>query len=142
MRRATNISRPSAVPNSQVDVLISNPPYVSPEEYHGGTTSRSVRIFEPKLALVPPENIAPFMMDSGNFRPEDFFYHHISALLCTLQVRLTILECGSRLQAMRVATVYENVIGSHKDLGKGHVNIWSDTGIDTDPCAVIVQLEN
>lgn len=129
----------SNVSNSQIDVLISNPPYVSLEEYHDGTTSRSVRIFEPKLALVPPENISQFMVDSGDFRPEDFFYHHIAALMCALQVKLGVLECGSRLQAVRVAMICENIIHSYKGLGKGHVNIWSDTGMDTDPCAVIMQ---
>jgi hypothetical protein len=35
------------------DILISNPPYISPTGYWK-TTTRSVRGFEPKLALVPP----------------------------------------------------------------------------------------
>lgn len=135
-------SRLSTVSNSQVDVLISNPPYVSLEEYHDGTMSRSVRIFEPKLALVPPDNITPLTMESGNLRPEDFFYHHIAALMCILQVKLTVLECGSRSQAVRVAMICKDIISGYDGLGKGYVNIWSDTGINTDPCAVIVQIGN
>lgn len=35
------------------DILISNPPYISPSAYWK-TTTRAVRKFEPKLALVPP----------------------------------------------------------------------------------------
>ncbi|KAI9827988.1 MAG: hypothetical protein M1819_006831 [Sarea resinae] len=40
---------------SEWDVIISNPPYISPEGYKR-TTSRSVRNFEPRLALVPPSS--------------------------------------------------------------------------------------
>ncbi|PSK38045.1 Release factor glutamine methyltransferase [Elsinoe australis] len=36
-------------------VLVSNPPYVSPRQYRL-TTTKSVRGFEPRLALVPPEH--------------------------------------------------------------------------------------
>ncbi|OJD28241.1 hypothetical protein ACJ73_00371 [Blastomyces percursus] len=37
-----------------VTILLSNPPYISPAQFTNGTTARSVRKFEPKLALVPP----------------------------------------------------------------------------------------
>ncbi|EEH50129.1 uncharacterized protein PADG_06208 [Paracoccidioides brasiliensis Pb18] len=37
-----------------VTILLSNPPYISPSQFRNGTTSRSVRMYEPKLALVPP----------------------------------------------------------------------------------------
>ncbi|PGH06598.1 hypothetical protein GX51_02224 [Blastomyces parvus] len=37
-----------------VTILLSNPPYISSAQFTNGTTARSVRKFEPKLALVPP----------------------------------------------------------------------------------------
>ena len=37
------------------DILTSNPPYISPRSYNT-CTARSVRNFEPKLALVPPQS--------------------------------------------------------------------------------------
>jgi release factor glutamine methyltransferase len=39
------------VPPASLDLLLSNPPYVSEAEYH--SLSREVRVFEPKSALVP-----------------------------------------------------------------------------------------
>ncbi|KAL4911680.1 S-adenosyl-L-methionine-dependent methyltransferase [Aspergillus aurantiobrunneus] len=126
----------------RIDVLISNPPYVSPEEYYDGTTSRSVRIFEPKSALVPPENIHSSISESEHVRHEDLFYYHFGALIVAFQVKMAVFECGSRLQAIRVATICRNTFSKLelKDsrLIQMQVSIWSVTGVDTDPCAVIV----
>jgi release factor glutamine methyltransferase len=43
--------RTPPVPPALLDLLLSNPPYVSEAEYHA--LSREVRAFEPKSALVP-----------------------------------------------------------------------------------------
>ncbi|KLJ12045.1 hypothetical protein EMPG_09611 [Blastomyces silverae] len=55
---SSNISTPkptSPEPDTNtVTILLSNPPYISPAQFTNGTTARSVRKFEPKLALVPP----------------------------------------------------------------------------------------
>ncbi|QSS62546.1 hypothetical protein I7I51_02283 [Histoplasma capsulatum] len=40
--------------NPVITILLSNPPYISPAQFANGTTARSVRRYEPKLALVPP----------------------------------------------------------------------------------------
>src|SRR5271154_2322142 len=41
---------PAASSEINFDVIIANPPYISPTQYApGGTTARSVRLFEPKL---------------------------------------------------------------------------------------------
>ncbi|KAL4998979.1 S-adenosyl-L-methionine-dependent methyltransferase [Aspergillus recurvatus] len=134
--RTTGLSAPSG---PHCDVLISNPPYVSVKEYHDGTTSRSVRMFEPKLALVPPESTHLSMVGSRHVQREDIFYYHIACLVTLFQVKMAVFECGCRSQAMRVATICEYIIGRHSGPnGSVLVDVWSVTGDDTDPCAVIV----
>ncbi|KAL4759857.1 S-adenosyl-L-methionine-dependent methyltransferase [Aspergillus foveolatus] len=134
--RTTSLS-PSSGPHC--DVIISNPPYVSVEEYHDGTTSRSVRLFEPKLALVPPESTLSTMVESKHVRREDIFYYHIACLATLFKAKMTVLECGSRSQAERVATLCKSVIGKHGYWsGPVLVDVWSVTGFDTGPSAVIV----
>ncbi|KAL4861121.1 hypothetical protein BDV12DRAFT_180726 [Aspergillus spectabilis] len=126
---------PALVP--RCDVLISNPPYVSSNEYHDGTTSRSARIFEPRIALVPPGNALSSIVGSENIRHEDIFYCHIAALVSSLQVKLAVFECGSRSQALRVAALYKDVLEINAT-GRLVVDVWSVTGADLGPCAVIV----
>lgn len=56
------------------DIIISNPPYISPAAYWK-TTMRSVRGFEPRLALVPPDFPPKATLDvsahgdSGSLKP-------------------------------------------------------------------------
>ncbi|KAL6229232.1 hypothetical protein BDW75DRAFT_225429 [Aspergillus navahoensis] len=121
------------------DVLISNPPYVSVEEYRGGTTSRSVRMFEPKLALVPPESTRLPMVGSRHVQHEDIFYYQIACLVPLFQARIAVFECGNRSQAMRVATICESIIGKRSSRNRPVlVDVWSVTSNDTDPSAVVV----
>lgn len=83
----------------EFDVLVSNPPYISTSDFRNGTTARSVRLFEPRLALVPP-----LSLDSGseNGNPEDIFYHHLLSLSRKARAKITVLECGDIEQARRV----------------------------------------
>ncbi|OAX80139.1 hypothetical protein ACJ72_05538 [Emergomyces africanus] len=37
-----------------ITIVVSNPPYISPAQFINGTTARSVRKYEPRIALVPP----------------------------------------------------------------------------------------
>ncbi|KAL3483585.1 S-adenosyl-L-methionine-dependent methyltransferase [Aspergillus germanicus] len=122
------------------DVIISNPPYISPGDYRSGTTSRSVRMFEPKLALVPPESYSGLMLHVDDFPVEDLFYHHIAAIVAISRARLTVLECGNRLQAMRVASLYKKVLQERGEISRVVVDVWSVTGVDTHPCAVLIHL--
>lgn len=103
----------------QLLVLTSNPPYISPKAYRDGTTARSVRLFEPKKALVPPliAGAAGAAMDnecscgsgsgsgseSGVVEQADLFYCPIIELSRQLNAHLTVLECGDPAQARRVA---------------------------------------
>ncbi|GAD99333.1 S-adenosylmethionine-dependent methyltransferase [Paecilomyces variotii No. 5] len=91
------------------DVLISNPPYVSPVAFRDGTTSRSVRTYEPKLALVPPTTSSCHVKQGTDILPqEDTFYPSLLRLSSKLRVRLTVLECGDPQQAQRLLQLAES----------------------------------
>ena len=85
------------------DIWISNPPYISPEDYFK-KTSRSVRDFEPKEALVPPEasttrkGTAPGTGEVG-----DKFYQDILGQAMELRAKVVLFEVGDMNQAKRVA---------------------------------------
>ncbi|KAF9732041.1 hypothetical protein PMIN04_011014 [Paraphaeosphaeria minitans] len=79
------------------DILISNPPYISPSAYWK-TTTRSVRVFEPKLALVPP----PPTSNSG-IAQGDSFYPPILGIANEVEAKIVLLEVADLDQALRVA---------------------------------------
>ena len=78
------------------DVLISNPPYISPNAFNI-STSLSVRRFEPKLALVPPSK--PLRTDA---EVADLFYPHLLHLANTLAVKVFAVEVADLDQARRI----------------------------------------
>jgi methylase of polypeptide subunit release factors len=98
-------------PLPKIDLLISNPPYISHSDFHNGTTSRSVRLFEPRLALVPrPDtNIDTNAISQEGDKPEDIFYRRILELAQDVQASLTILECGDKMQAERVVEMFQGI---------------------------------
>lgn len=102
------------------DLLISNPPYISRAEFRNGTTGRSVRRFEPELALVPPAV-------SEDCRPEDIFYHRILTLAFELNTKITVLECGDMQQAQRVVALHHQLA---LDENQFNVEIWPELGQD------------
>lgn len=84
-----------------VDVLVSNPPYISARGF-SHDTARSVRNFEPKLALVP----SPVMFSSSSTkdgRPEDVFYARLLDIAKELSPRFMVFEVGDLAQGLRVA---------------------------------------
>jgi methylase of polypeptide subunit release factors len=99
-------------------LLISNPPYISRSEFGNGTTARSVRLFEPKMALVPPSLVTGDEPD----RPEDIFYHRILALAFKLRAKITVLECGDIVQAKRVVALYETL--ASRESGQFSAEVW------------------
>ncbi|CAI7629090.1 unnamed protein product [Penicillium glandicola] len=103
---------------SGCDLLISNPPYISQREFRNGTTARSVRRFEPKLALVPPYS------GSGmeDCMPEDIFYHRILTLAFKLKAKLTVLECGDSHQANRVVALHKRLASAES--GQFSADVW------------------
>ncbi|KAI1135117.1 S-adenosyl-L-methionine-dependent methyltransferase [Hypoxylon sp. FL0543] len=82
---------------SAVDILVSNPPYISARGF-SRDTERSVRNHEPKLALVPavPPTLFPY------YRAEDVFYARLLEIYQALRPKLAVFEVGDLQQALRV----------------------------------------
>jgi hypothetical protein len=80
------------------DIVISNPPYISPKEYWK-TTTRSVRGFEPKLALVPPQDAGDADLPQG-----DAFYQPLLNIARDVEAKIILLEIADLDQALRVAS--------------------------------------
>ncbi|XPS90820.1 Peptide chain release factor N(5)-glutamine methyltransferase [Ascochyta lentis] len=78
------------------DILISNPPYISPSAYWK-TTQRSVRMFEPKLALVPPKS------NLDDTQQGDIFYPRLLKIANEVEAKVVLLEVADLEQALRVA---------------------------------------
>ncbi|KAK8111161.1 S-adenosyl-L-methionine-dependent methyltransferase [Apiospora kogelbergensis] len=101
-----------------IDVLVSNPPYISTKGFHRDT-GRSVRNFEPRLALVPrprdDERSAPCA-------PEDVFYQRLCEVAETLRPKIMLFEVGDLEQALRVAQMASLTAGERlRD-----IEIWRD----------------
>ncbi|KAL8728553.1 MAG: hypothetical protein Q9166_005286 [cf. Caloplaca sp. 2 TL-2023] len=103
---------------SQYDVVISNPPYVTPEDYNH-TITRSVRNHEPKLALVPKVG------DTSHEAGGDAFYPSIFSLAEPSNTKMIAVEVGGMQQAERVA----EMVGKRK--GWRRIEIWRDGVLDT-----------
>jgi methylase of polypeptide subunit release factors len=84
------------------DILIANPPYISPREFQR-TTSRSVRMFEPPLALVPSSLPTMSDVDIG-----DRFYPRLLELALQVNVKVVLFEVADMAQAQRVASLMIN----------------------------------
>jgi HemK-like putative methylase len=88
----------SAVPEkSDWDILISNPPYISPAAF-AHTTTRSVKRFEPRLALVPSSSTPLLDSDHG-----DLFYPRLLSFAAKLSSKVVLFEVADLAQAERVA---------------------------------------
>lgn len=96
------------------DILISNPPYISPLGFQR-TTTRSVRTFEPKLALVPPQRPG-----QGDVEQGDMFYPRLLEIAREVEAKVVLLEVADLAQAHRVARCAQEL-----DIFDG-VEIWKD----------------
>ena len=98
------------------DILISNPPYISPTCYLR-TTCRTVRNWEPRLALVPQQKSCrgSFPLDAG-----DGFYPCLLDLARRVDTGIVLLETADLAQAGRVARLGRGM--SHWD----GIEIWRD----------------
>ncbi|CEO58487.1 hypothetical protein PMG11_03208 [Penicillium brasilianum] len=123
----------------KIDLLISNPPYISSTDFHNGTTARSVRLFEPRLALVPPTDAHTNTNAIGKLgdKPEDIFYRRILGLSLAVEASITVLECGDRMQAERVVGMFWGMSGSRERRCEGEgggdgftAEVWPDTEED------------
>lgn len=81
------------------DIVISNPPYISEREFIGsGVVERSVRRYEPRLALIPPNDEHEEALPSQ----PDLFYRLLLSIASKLDAPLLIMEVGDTEQANRV----------------------------------------
>ena len=103
------------------DIIISNPPYVSPKAFNT-ITSPSVRKFEPKLALVPNEvHLDPLVIETS--RDEaigDTFYSRLLEVTAISGAQAGLFEVGDMEQAKRVVA---KVLGMEESR---HMEIWRD----------------
>ncbi|ETN40621.1 uncharacterized protein HMPREF1541_04898 [Cyphellophora europaea CBS 101466] len=103
------------------DIVISNPPYVAPADYNlGGRTERSVRNYEPQMALVPPQ--AP----DCRLHPGDTFYPHILRIARQVSAYLIVMEVGDSAQAKRVRDLVQQA--QLKKGGTLRIETWYDDG--------------
>ncbi|KAI9746391.1 MAG: hypothetical protein M1818_000104 [Claussenomyces sp. TS43310] len=103
------------------DIVISNPPYISKEGFNKDT-ARSVRTFEPQLALVPPsfplepgyKPSEPSALDDSSMydvklpdklilSPEDIFYPRILSTAMAARAKFVLMETADLTQALRVS---------------------------------------
>jgi methylase of polypeptide subunit release factors len=85
------------------DILISNPPYISPLAFRT-TTARSVRGFEPRLALVPPSEAGRSDTEQG-----DAFYPMLLIAARDVEAKIVLLEVADLDQALRVARMAQQM---------------------------------
>lgn len=97
------------------DVIVSNPPYISPQSFFKDT-ARSVRGYEPRLALVPP-NIGEEIV--GDEERGDLFYPSILRVAKEVRVKILLVEVADLAQAGRAA-------GLAVAEGWDGVEIWRD----------------
>lgn len=86
---------------SSWEVVVSNPPYISPKSFNS-TTSRSVRNYEPKLALVPPQSEAATSNPAADNAVGDAFYPRLLHIAHKVNACVVLMEVADMKQATRV----------------------------------------
>jgi len=88
---------------AKCDILLSNPPYICPDEW--SKLSSSVRDHEPKDALVPSLCPDALGMDPRRVHPADVFYNILFSQADRLATKLIWFEIGDVAQAKRVVNM-------------------------------------
>ncbi|KAL8836437.1 MAG: hypothetical protein Q9170_002925 [Blastenia crenularia] len=114
--------------DAEWDIVISNPPYIPPEGF-SRTTTRSVRCWEPRRALVPPSPRNTSAVGKGRSADEsigDFFYPRILEIAVNAGAKVVVMEVGDMAQA-------ERVVGMMLRTKRwGSYEIWRDGGLERD----------
>jgi methylase of polypeptide subunit release factors len=129
--------------NGNWDILISNPPYISPSAFNH-TTTRSVKKYEPRLALVPPPiqspttaSLHPKSLTTQHFNPHslnpdqdqdqgDLFYPHLLTIATAISAKVILFEVADLEQAKIVAEM------ARRQGSWDGVEIWRDDPIAND----------
>ncbi|PVH71562.1 S-adenosyl-L-methionine-dependent methyltransferase [Cadophora sp. DSE1049] len=114
--RTADIFNPLPKNIGQFDIIISNPPYISRSAFNTQTT-RSVRNYEPKQALVPID------------QNPDVFYKRLIRLHQIHLSQVLVMEVGDAAQAIRVAEMAFNMneTSFHRaPKVRNRVEIWRD----------------
>lgn len=84
--------------DAQIDILVSNPPYISRKGFENDT-ERSVRKYEPRLALVPETQLNSLYPQA---KSEDVFYARLLEIAQQTRPKVVLFEVGDLEQATRV----------------------------------------
>lgn len=84
------------------DIVISNPPYISPDGF-SKTSSRSVRNFEPRIALVPRHDRIGLDTSLSDHEIGDMFYPRLLQIAQQVGSQVLLMEVADMGQARRVA---------------------------------------
>lgn len=122
--------------NPNVNIIVSNPPYISQEAFRTETT-RSVRNWEPKLALVPEKRhpLATFERPPSESlkaveatEAADIFYQRLLILHSDVfESQVLVMEVGDEAQAVRVAKMALSYCNGPTTRKRNHVEIWRDS---------------
>ena len=95
------------LPDGKWDILVSNPPYISPRSFHLDT-SRSVRNYEPKIALVPhlvyPSAQQRVLDPQSDLAVGDMFYPRLLEIAQLVGSDIVVMEVADFAQAQRIAS--------------------------------------
>ncbi|KAF7552255.1 hypothetical protein G7046_g7467 [Stylonectria norvegica] len=105
---------------SRWDLLISNPPYISQDVWDNGRgqLGYSVRKYEPRLALVPHQDL-PRPVSCNH---ADAFYARLLDVAVVLDTKVVFMEIGDEDQACRVLQLYFR----HTVAEGANVELWRD----------------
>jgi HemK-like putative methylase len=114
------------------DVIISNPPYVAEKDYQpGGITTRSVRNFEPKRALVPETSRMGDLSHEEGRSPThdgDAFYQPLLDIAEKVEASIVVLETGDHHQALRVHRMAQAM--HRQNVSPAMIEVWDDDASD------------
>jgi len=107
------------------DIVISNPPYISLGGFKKSTT-RSVRNWEPKLALVP-EVLGKESITGERTFDRYIFYRRILQLhLENHQSKCLIMEVGGKVEAIQVVHLARQMLRNKWQHAQQNIQIWTD----------------